>query len=170
MLFACVDNKVAELDRAEAAVVARGYTCKRIEATGLLVDWVRQIEEADVILTDLFFNPAHPESRNHPKYAASEPPAGLLVVIHALIKGKVIVVCTDESEKGGGHHGEGLSWIYDCFMSSKAVDDVSGSALQRPRLRGVRLGWNDRKDWTKAVTIAEAIVEAQKQQASPTES
>jgi hypothetical protein len=165
MLFVCIDNKLSELDRAGAAVVARGHACKRIEAKGLLADYIRQIEEADVILTDLFFNPSHPDSGNHAKYAASEPPAGLLVALHALKCNKVVVICTDEGEKTS-HHSEGMSWIYDCYVSSKATTDAPSSGYT-PRFPKPRLGWNDRKDWSKAVAIGEYLVQLEATKQSP---
>jgi len=92
------------------------------------------------IITDLMFHLSSPAEEN-----IGQPPAGLLVALHAVAHGVPVVICTDAAEVGG-HHAKEISWIYDGYVN---------------RLWGkCPFGWVEDKDYRKAVTLLEARVSA----------
>lgn len=91
------------------------------------------------IITDLMYH------LSPPREASSQPPAGLLVALHAVAHGVPVVICTN-AEEVGGHHAKEISWIYDGYVN---------------RLWGkCPFGWVEDKDYRKAVTLLEARASA----------
>lgn len=97
------------------------------------------------IITDLMFH-----NKQH-QIGDALPPAGLLVVIHAIANGVPVVVCTDASEIAGHHHGEAIGWIFDGYVSQ--FKDWRVSDHCKDHSRPPPFGWVEDKDWGKAVSL-----------------
>lgn len=129
-----IDDKREELDRAKAAIEAAGHEAFTFSNFSYRRDvpsvW-EQMEGADGVITDLFFNPRHSNDEVNAHYDQSPPPMGLVVALHAVHVGKPVVICTC-----GNHHGPELSFVFDCYLSGR-----SSRAF----------GWEENKDWSEAV-------------------
>lgn len=99
-------------------------------------EWMQAVEEADGIITDLFWQPHGTPGNNSP--------GGLLVLVHALAKQKSVVICTDinQTDKSRGHHGQLAGWIFDGYV--KHVN-------AHHRLN--HFGWEDNKSWESAFNL-----------------
>ena len=160
MKILVIDDKNKELERAVTAVEKHGHIAIPVHAVGenlnsLIED---KIDEADCVITDLMFNPTG-NNINSNAYDKNPPPAGLLVVIFALAKGKPAVICTNAQEVGG-HHAEAISWIFDstrCFFKS------SIEAIPIKLKHGMPLlpiGWEENKNWEAAIQAVTTITTA----------
>lgn len=162
MKILVIDDKREELERAITAVEKHGHTAIPVHVVKEdLHSWIEsKVDEADCVITDLMFNPTG-YNINSDTYDKSPPPAGLLVVIFALAKGKPAVICTNAQEVGG-HHAEAISWIFDstrCFFKS------STDAITMKYKRGLPLlpiGWEESKNWEAAVQAVITITAAAK--------
>jgi len=66
-----------------------------------------------------------------------EKPKGLLVVAHALFKGKPVVICTNGGDFKKGHHGEAIGFIHDGYLVEVEEHDSA-------------FGWDERKVWKES--------------------
>ncbi|MHB8652192.1 MAG: hypothetical protein ACYC8S_03595 [Minisyncoccota bacterium] len=107
------------------------------------------VQERGGIITDLMFH-----NKQH-QAGAVLPPAGLLVVIHAIANGVPVVVCTDASETAGHHHGEAIGWIFDGYVSQ--FKDWRPSDHCKDHSEPPPFGWVEDKDWEKAISLLAAI-------------
>lgn len=89
------------------------------------------------IITDLMFHLSTPCDEDH----RNQPPAGLLVALHAVAHGVPVVICTN-TEEVGGHHAKEISWIYDGYVGRRHSSKCA-------------FGWVEDKDYKKAVAILE---------------
>lgn len=132
-----IDDKREELERAKEAIEAAGHEAILFEDVS---DWRnpiwKQMEEADGIITDLYFNPRHSNDQVTAHYERSLPAMGLVVALHALHIGKPVVICTS-----GDHHGTELSFVFDCYVSAAEYN--------------IGFGWEENKDWAIAVKMLE---------------
>lgn len=128
MKILVIDDRKEELENGKKAVEENGWECITCNPTS--EKWMPLINEVDGIVTDMFWNYS-----NH-----GEKPSGLLVVIQAISLGKPIVVCTKAGDYYEGHHGKELAFINDGYISTTG------------RVLGP-FGWNDEKDWRRAVNI-----------------
>lgn len=97
---------------------------------------INEMTNADGIITDLYFNPMGMGNYEICKeYKKNPPPMGLVVVIHAITLKKPVVICTSEY-----HHGAKASFVYDSYVAC---------------LEKTIFGWEDNKNWKKAVRILE---------------
>lgn len=97
---------------------------------------IQRMKERDGgIITDLMF---HISGHHRDK---PQPPAGLLVALHAISAGVPVVICTNANEVGG-HHAEAISWIFDGYVSKFRNPSMS-----------CPFGWVEDKNWTEAVHL-----------------
>lgn len=139
-----VENNYLELSSATMAVIMAGHEAIRCQS---YFDWelyeerkpfsISIPEGVDGVITDLMFHTS-PYYKKKP-----ETPSGLLVVIEALSKSIPVVVCTAGAD--GSHHSEDMSWIFDGFVKSRLDDD------------SLPFGWEEHKDWEKAIKLLEQI-------------
>jgi len=109
-----IDDKKEELEKAKEAVLQAGHEVVAIQpgkypAQRFLGNWIGdEIAKVDAVITDLYF-------QSKIQFAETDsgkfPPAGLLVVIEAILQNKPVVICTD-----GSHHEE-TGWIFDGYIS-----------------------------------------------------
>ena len=133
-----VENNPSELIRAGAVVRSKKWNCLVCD-TGSIDpenprsrwDWIRMIDEVDVVVTDLMW-----DHSDH-----GEKPMGLLVALHALSRNKPVVICTDAGQRDKGHHGEAISFIYDGYISFLRDADCA-------------IGFEEDKDWSRAMDEA----------------
>ncbi|MDO8495665.1 MAG: hypothetical protein Q7S32_04115 [bacterium] len=138
-----IDDKQEELERAKAAVEAAGHEAIAFSDFSYRGDvpsvW-KQMAEADGVITDLFFDPrCNTNNDVREAYKANPPAMGLVVALHAFHLGKPVVICTS-----GYHHGPELSFVYDAYCSATEFD--------------IGFGWEEGKDWAKAVKMLETGV------------
>ena len=123
-----IDDKVDELKRAMVAARTAGWsydfcnTSLRSEnhpgqhgktlRMGGASDWIEMMDGVDGVVTDLMWN--------HSDHG--EKPMGLLVVIHALSKGKPVVVCTNCGEYANGGHNEAVNFILAGYLNESGPD------------------------------------------------
>lgn len=145
-----IDDKTTEISKAVAAVEAKGWHAFPFNPTeygnGGPDTWVEMVEQVDGILTDLFWVPRFARGKN--------APSGLLVVIHALLHKKHVVVCTSacDEDKQWHHHGEAVGWLYDGYLRC-----VKG---EKP------FGWIESKDWEAACQALEKRIGASESEQS----
>jgi hypothetical protein len=131
-----IDDKPEQIAAAVKAVEAKGwhaYPFNPLQSSK--GGWIEMVEGADAVLTDLFWVPGSTKAKT--------APSGLLVVIHALVHNKPVVVCTsacDEDENG--HHGEAVGWLWDGYRRNSRLTDKS-------------FGWVETKDWEEACRCLE---------------
>lgn len=104
-----IDDKADELQKGREAAERKGWEsvlCDvSVRGPGHCnnVDWIEMVDDVDCVATDLMWDHGN----------RGEKPMGLCVVIHALSRGKPVVVCTNE-----GHHGDAIGFIYDGYYTS----------------------------------------------------
>lgn len=145
MKVVCFDDKHDELVRARKAVEDRGHSCIVVQLgdavpRGKLAEKLAVIDEVDGVLTDLYFFPDCNPFREY----KTEPPAGLLIVIHTIARCKPVIICTD-----GDHHGAAAGWIYDAYLNSGG-----GRGPQATSKAGV-FSLQDAKNWGEATVMLE---------------
>jgi len=139
MRIIVIDDCSDELRKAVGAVEAAGHEvisfsdCKSRYPNP---DVWEQMADADGVITDLYFNPKRSNDRVMEEYSRNTPPMGLVVALHALHIGKPVVICTS-----GDHHGSQLSFVFDAYVS--------------PTSRKIGFGWEEDKDWARAVKMLE---------------
>ena len=148
MKVACFDDKQDELLRAKKAVEDRGHECIVVQVgdaipRNKLAERLKVIDEVDGVLTDLYF---FPDCNPYREYE-TEPPAGLLIVIHTIARCKPVIICTD-----GDHHGAMAGWIYDAYLMS------GGGNTQATSKAGV-FELQDAKNWTEAIRMLEGAAQ-----------
>jgi hypothetical protein len=137
-----IDDKQTEISKAVEVLKMYGwhpFTFNPQEYGNSGDEWIKMVPDIDGILTDLFWVPRCARGKN--------APSGLLVVIHALIHNKPVVVCTsacDEDERWH-HHGEAVGWLYDGYI--RCIDGV------KP------FGWIESKDWNAACKSLKQMLE-----------
>jgi len=138
MKIVILDDKATERTLAIQATTERGLTAIAYDPSGLETKWTKLVEDADGVVTDLFW------PHYHPNCAGKEFPIGLLVVIHCLSLGKPVVICTDvDKTDPEGHHGMAAGWIHDGYWRRWGVFG--------PEPEDKPFGWEDGKDWQKAI-------------------
>lgn len=168
------DDKAEQVEKSHEAVISAGHEVARLPhsyprsaeklaaetdyrygemlATKLFLeveDAVQlMMQERGGIITDLMFH-----NKQH-QAGAALPPAGLLVVIHAIARGVPVVVCTDASEVAG-HHGEAIGWIFDGYVSR--FKDWRPGDHCKDHSKAPPFGWVEDKDWGKAVSLLAAM-------------
>jgi hypothetical protein len=127
-----IDDKSDELQKAREAAERKGWesvVCDvSVRGPGHCnnCDWIDMVEDVDCVATDLMW-----DHNNR-----GEKPMGLCVVIHALSRGKPVVICTNRQDFANGHHGEAIGFIYDGYYTSTRTDPF---------------GWEEGKDWDRAM-------------------
>lgn len=145
MRIVIFEDSSEEANRAIDAVKAAGH--EPVLFDGLSERYPKpsvwqEIETADGVITDLYFNPYRSNSEVMRQYHESPPPSGLVVALHAVYRGKPVVICTS-----GNHHGAELSFIFDAYVSvQENKPDYEGWGD-----KDTPFGWEERKDWTEAV-------------------
>ena len=124
-----IEDKRTEIEKAILAGKEAGHEVIAINPTYQRTrTWINAMQEVDGVITDLMFEPINTRNKDI-------PPAGLMVVIHAIACGKPVVICTNDSEVGG-HHGETIGWLFDGYITNFQGDQP--------------FGWEDGKDWKYA--------------------
>lgn len=131
-----IDDSREQLNAACAVAHRRKWEFIRCDASFCSTKiWMKEMAGVDGVLTDLMW-----EHKVDGMDKAMKP-MGLLVVIHALLVGKPVVVCTNAGDCDGGHHGPDLSWIHDGYISYQLQSE------SQP------FGWVENKDWNKAADL-----------------
>lgn len=132
-----IDDNVEEQTHAKEAIEAAGHEAVILRNLSYDSEWMDQIEKADGVITDLFFDPqANTNSDVREAYASKPPAMGLIVACHLASLGKRAVICTS-----GYHHGPELSFVFDAYIGPAG----SKSAFQ----------WEENKNWAHAVELLE---------------
>ena len=127
-----IDDNPAERKKAVEAAQAKGWEVVVCDSSSRY--WINAVDNVDGVVTDLMW-----DYSEHGK-----KPMGLMVVIHALYKGKPVVICTDAVEGGPeGHHSEAISFIFDGYLNATRAWCYGDCKLP--------FGWEEGKDWTKAM-------------------
>lgn len=90
--------------------------------------------KVDAVVTDLYYNLSYGAIR-HERHV----PSGLLTAIGMVALNIPVVICTGGN--GDHHKDDDINWIYDSYALA------TGSVAKK-------IGWNDGKNWTKAVKEA----------------
>lgn len=133
-----IDDKIEELNRAHKACRAMGWEMPIRCDTNLEAGfkerrkWAEMIDHVDGVVTDLMWAENERDG---------EKPMGLLVVVHALFRGKPVVVCTNLGEYPKSNHNEAINFIFagylnDFFVPGEKAFDVV-----------------ENKDWKKSMEL-----------------
>jgi hypothetical protein len=114
MRIAIVDDKMEEIEKGSKAVRDAGHEPVLGHVVVPLRRVIRELNEQGVegYITDLMFDSLAGDDDTGDGIIR---PAGLLVVIHALLKELPVVICSDMMSTGG-HHSQEYSWIYDGYL------------------------------------------------------
>ena len=136
-----VEDKNEEMEKAILTGKELGHEITAINPTEGKGTWIEFVPDVDGVLTDLMFSPCGTRGKG-------VPPAGLLVVIHAALNGKPVVVCTDECSRDEkwGHHGEAVGWIW-------------GGYLGKFRFNEKPFGFVGDKNWERAFELLKKRME-----------
>jgi len=144
-----IDDQPDQLDAAVEAVKAAGYEPVAFSSVGGFngqPDIWTAISECDAVVTDLYWDP---KTCGDPVYRAGLPPMGLMVVIHAIMLGKPVVICTDL-----GNHAAQAAFIHDSYMMHHTLYDQKAKKDQDKL--ACPFGWNGQKDWAQSVRMIES--------------
>lgn len=140
MRILILDDKAEERSKALEAAQAKGFECVVHDPTDR--EWPELVDGVDGVVTDLFWT----HRTDRADHRDNLPPSGLLVVIHALSKGKPAVICTDVEKRARdgtgdrqGHHGLAAGFIHDGYVHHWE--------------RVCPFGWVEDKDWSKAIDM-----------------
>lgn len=140
MQILCIDDDTKQLYcAAKGAVEAAGHEFKGILTTDQsMYGWMKQIEYADAVISELYFNPLAKGDKPWVIGPCPSPPAGLLVAIQAMAFKKPVALCTFI---GGDYpnFGNKYGWIYEGYISPN-------TQFTKPQLTLI-----DDKDWNRAV-------------------
>lgn len=165
-----MEDSLVEFDKAVAAIQAAGHEPLRsrgpdneirnfyAEFAGAFQAGVRNAYEisevslarCDGVITDLMFDPTRKKHAEEYEPGEIPHPAGLLVVIQALLLNKPVVICTDAY---GNHHGTEVGWMYDTLFNRLLVGTSPFLESKLPK----RVGWVDTKDWNLAIKRLEEL-------------
>ena len=110
-----IDDKLEERRNAYKAVRTMGWEMPELCDTSIENSeeerqaWIKLIDEVDGVVTDLMWE----DHKGH-----GEKPMGLLVVAHALSRGKPVVACTNCGEYANGGHNEAVNFILAGYLRS----------------------------------------------------
>ena len=142
MKILIIDDRASELERAAGVAKSKGIefqlynpTLDTWVARQASDSWPEMLEHVDAIVTDLFWKPEF--------VPGQEVPSGLLVVLQALYRKKLVAICTDASkiDSRRGHHGEKIGFIYEGYLQN--AWDVNKDIFP--------FFWNEEKDWEKFI-------------------
>jgi hypothetical protein len=166
----CVESDPNEMERAKKAIKNAGY-----EFNGLLVPCSREIgggieifktaiENSSGVLTTLYFNPFGYKTIANYGYGTNKPPAGLMIIIHALSRGIPAVICSDMDMGVGGredptyHHGDKYAWLYDWYFFNERKP--SRTAMPHKKYSLLPTYLIGEKNWDRAVEVLHILMEA----------
>lgn len=140
MKLLIIDDKQEELEKAVRIGKEFGHEIITSNPSENYAEWVKLIGSVDAVITDLMFKPQGARCKEI-------PPAGLLVVIHAISLQKPVAICTSagDEDKSWGHHGE-IGWIYDKYIEIAKYSKCSG---------GLPFSFVEDKNWEWAIRSVE---------------
>jgi len=138
MKILVIDDKMEELGNAYSAVRAMGWgmaiRCDVSLEAGYerRQSWIKAIDDVDGVVTDLMWK----DREDH-----GEKPMGLLVVAHALSRGKPVVICTNCGEYAKGGHDEAVNFILAGYLNYVKHEEKAAFDVE------------EHKDWGRAMKL-----------------